>query len=404
MRRNFFIYLGALAASIIMARLRPGFVSTMIFYMMVCLPIAELVMIAMTYVSFKISHAINKRTVLKGEKVNYELALVNPTVLLFAPLKVYYTGSDLLFRQSNLHKNNTILMYPFSREQFEKEIQCDYRGSYYVGVERVEVQGFFRFFYFDYTGMETLKILVHPNIHELKAVNFHHALSESTESIVSFDKFDKSIFSELRTYQPGDPLNKIHWKLSARSNELITKEYEGNVNNKTKIFVNTEATHQSYEQNIVIEDYLIEGAVAISKYLLENNTPTEMIWYDNKSMRLRGEHGKDFQPFYDALALMRFSEGVGSCEKMIIEETGNQYDQCVIMLFTSHVTPELSEVLYRKKRQGFEVNLVTLKLNELVIGGKEVEINTNPIYRLMDNGIRVYHMTFEDGICRLEVA
>ena len=306
MRRNFFIYIGALAASVIMARLRPGFVSTMIFYMMVCLPIAELVMIGITYFSFKVSHAINKRIVVKGEKVAYELAMVNPTFLLFAPLQVYYTGSDLLFQKSNLHENNTLLMYPFSREQFEKEIRCDYRGSYYVGVERVEVQGFFRFFYFDYTGMETLKILVHPNIHELKAVNFQHALSESTESIVSFDKFDKSVFSELRTYQPGDPLNKIHWKLSARLGELITKEYEGNVNNSTKIFVNTEATHQSYEQNIVIEDYLIEGAVALSKYLLKNNTPTEMFWYNNQSMRLRGEHEKDFKSFYEALALSVF--------------------------------------------------------------------------------------------------
>lgn len=404
MRRNFFIYIGALAASVIMARFRPGFVSTMIFYMMVCLPIAELLMIAITYFSFKVSHAINKRTVVKGEKLAYELAMVNPTLLLFAPLQVYYTGSELLFEKSNLHENNTLLMYPYSREQFKKEIQCDYRGSYYVGVERVEIQGFFRFFYFDYTGMETLKILVHPNIHELKAVNFHHALSESTESIVSFDKFDKSVFSELRTYQPGDPLNKIHWKLSARSNELITKEYEGNVNNKTKIFVNTEVTHQSYEQNIVIEDYLIEGVVALSKYLLKNNTPTEMFWYDKKSKHIRGSHEKDFQPFYDALAVMQFSEDIGSCEKLLIEETGNQYDQCVIMLFTSHVTPELSDILYRLKRQGYEVNLVTLKLNELVIGGENLEMNANPIYRLMDNGIRVYHMTFEEGICRMEVA
>ena len=404
MRRNFFIYLGALAASVVLGYLRPGFVSTMIFYMMICLPIAELLLIAITYFSFKISHSINKRTIVKGEKVSYELAIVNPTVLLFAPLKVFYTGSDVIFKKSELEEHNMLLLYPQSREQFHKEIQCDYRGSYYVGVERVEVQGFFGFFYFDYTGMETLKILVHPNIHELKPLRFHHALSESSESVISFDKYDKSIFSELRSYQPGDPLNKIHWKLSARSGELMTKEFEGNVNNRTQIFINTEISHFSYELNVVIEDYLIEGAVALTKFLLKNNTETELHWFDSDPLMVRGNHGKDFKDFYESLALMRFDAQQGDCRRMLMETTGGQYDQCVLILFTAKVTAELAEELSRKKRQGYQVNLVTLPLKDLVIGEDTLDLESGPVYRLMDSGVVVYHLTFEEGICRMEVA
>ena len=404
MRRNFFIYLGALIASAAMARMRPGFVSTMIFYMMLCLPIAELVMIWITFFSFKVSHSINKRTIVKGEKVTYELAVVNPTFVLFSPLKVFYTGSEVIFSESNLDQGNTLLMYPYTREQFEKHIQCDYRGSYYVGVERVEIQGFFRFFYFDYKGLETLKLLVYPNIYALKPMKFHHALSETSESIVSFDKFDKSVFSELRSYQPGDPLNKIHWKLSARSEELISKEYEGNVNNKTQVFINTEISHFNYEQNVVIEDYLVEGAVALTKFLLKNNTPTELFWFEQKSYHVRGEHVKDFKDFYEALASIKFEAQVGKCQQMIIDETRNQYDQCVLVLFTAMVTPELSEVLMRKKRQGYEINIVTMPMKSLEIGGIPLAIDSNPVYRLMDIGISVYHLTFEEGVCRMEVA
>lgn len=404
MKRNFFIYLGALIGATLLARLRPGFVSTMLFYMMLCLPLADLLMIGFTFFSFRVSHSINKRTIVKGEKVTYELAVVNPSFLLFAPLKVFYTGSEVIFKASNLDQDNTLLMYPYTREQFEKYIQCDYRGSYYVGVERIEIQGFFGFFFFDYKGIETLKILVYPNIHELKAVKFHHAQSETSESIVSFDKFDKSVFSELRNYQPGDPLNKIHWKLSARSEALITKEYEGNVNNRTQLFINTEISHFSYEQNVVIEDYLVEGVVALSKFLLKNNTPTELFWREHKDFHVRGDHEKDFQDFYQALATIKFDAQIGSCKKLIVEETGNQYDQCVLVLFTAKVTPELSEVLMNKKRQGYEVNLVTLPMKDLEIGDEALEIDSNPVYRLMDNGIRVYHLSFEEGVCRMEVA
>lgn len=404
MRRNFFIYLGMLVASAVMARMRPGFVSTMIFYMMLCLPIAEMAMIALTYFSFKISHAINKRTIVKGEKITYELAIVNPSFVLFSPLKVYYTGSDVIFKQSDLNQGNTLLLYPYTREQFEKHIQCDYRGSYYVGVERVEIQGFFRMFCFDYKGLETLKIMVYPNIHKLMPVKFHHALSESSESIVSFDKVDKSVFSELRSYQPGDPLNKIHWKLSARSETLITKEYEGNVNNKTQIFMNTEISHFDYEQNVVIEDYLVEGAVALTKFLLKNNTPTELFWFEHKGYHVSGEHVKDFKDFYEALASINFDAQLGKCQQMIVDETRNQYDQCVLVLFTAMVTPAISEVLMRKKRQGYEINIVTMPMKHLEVGGVPLEIDANPVYRLMDHGIRVFHLTFEEGICRMEVA
>lgn len=404
MKRNFFIYIGILGASILLGHYRPGFVSTMIFYMMVCLLLAEILMIAITYVAFKISHGINRRNIIKGETVHYELDIVNPTFLLFAPLKVYYTGSDILFKQSNLQENNDLIMYPLSKEQYSKEIVCDYRGSYYIGVERVEIRGFFGMFLINYSGMETLKILVYPTIYELKPVRFHHALSESSESVISFDKYDKSIFSELRDYQPGDSLNRIHWNLSAKRNELVTKEFEGNVNNRTQIYINTEISRFTYEQNVVIEDYLIEGAVALSKFLLSNSTETELHWYNDKGDVVRGGHDKDFKDFYEVMAVMSFNAQAGSCRKLLMDTTGGQHDQCVLVLFSAKLTVELAEELIRKKRQGYEVNLVTLPLSHLEIGGETVDLEANPIYRLMDRGIRVYHLTFEEGVCRMEVA
>lgn len=403
MRRNFFIYLGALAASAFLGWRRPGFVSTMIFYMMLCLPVAELVLMGITYGQFKISHAIDKGMVVKGETVQYELSLMNPTLFLFAPLRVFYSGSDVLFEASDLNRHNTVLLYPYNREKFKKDIGCAYRGSYYVGVDRLEIQGFFGFFHWGYRGMESLKILVYPNIHEMKARSFPHALSETSESIVSFDQFDQSIFSELRDYQPGDGMNRIHWKLSARKEALVTKVFEGNVNNRTKIFLNTAATELTYEQRIVVEDYLVEGAVALCNYLLKNSTPTSLHWQDKKTVEVRGSGEKDFQDFYKALALVQFSEGAEGFVKLLEEKTASPYDQCVVFIFTTHVTAAMGESLLRKKRQGYAVNLVTLPMSHYAIGGQAVSFDNAPVYRMMDNGIPVYHMTFEDGICRMDV-
>lgn len=404
MRRNFWIFLLCFVGSIFLAKFRPGFISTMIFYMLICLPLADVLLMAVTYYTFHISHSVNKRVIVKGEEIEYELAIVNPIFLVFAPISVYYTSSDILFEKSGLNEKNTLILYPFTREQITKKIRCDYRGSYYIGVERLEIRGFFNMFYFEYTNIETHKILVHPTIHDLKPVNFKHALSESNESIISFDKFNKSVFSELRDYLPGDPLSKIHWKLSATRDKMITKEYEGNVNNRTKILVNNQAMHWHFEENVLVEDYLVEGAVALSKYLLGNNTPTELVWYAYENKKESGEHAKDFKKFYEALALMRYDGEAGSFTKMIHQETTGQHDQCVLMIVTPFVSPEMAEILLQKKRQGYEINIITLPLTGTTVAKRVLTFEANPTYRLMDQGIKVYHLRFDGGVCRMDVA
>lgn len=404
MKRNLLIYAVSLAASIVLGRLRPGFISTMIFYMILCLPAADLLMILWTYKFFRISHDINKRTVVKGQTVRYEISLVNPTFLVFSPIKVYYTGDALLFSDSNLKEDNTLILYPFSRQDFKKDITCKYRGSYSVGVERVDITGFFGLFFLRYRGIETHKILVYPTIHELKPINFKHVLSDASESIVSFDKFDKSIFSDIRAYQPGDALNKIHWKLSAREGDFITKEFEGNVNNATKIMVNNESLELGQERNIVMEDYLIEGVVALSKYLLNNNTPLQMHWHHYDNMKEYGNQPKDFSKFYEALAIMNFEHDHQAFIPMIESETRSQYDKCVLMVFTPKVDDTLCELLLKKKRQGFEINIITINPVGIAIGEEKVSFDVKPLYRLIDIGVKVYHLHYENGTCRLEVA
>lgn len=404
MKKNLFIYFGVLLLSVLLARLRPAFVSTMIMYMIICLPVAELFMMALTYKFFRISHGINKRTIVKGQTIKYEISLVNPSFLVLSPIKVYYTGDELLFRDSNLSENNTLLLYPFSREDYVKLIHCKYRGSYSVGVERIEIIGFFGLFTFDYRGLETHKILVYPTIHELKPFNFKHALSDTSESVVSFDKFDKRLFSEIRDYMPGDALNKIHWKLTARTGDFVTKEFEGNVNNKTKIMINNESLSLGRQKNIIIEDYIIEGVVALSKYLLNNNTPIEMFWHHYDTLHERGDQPKDFGKIYEALAILSFEHDEGAFLRLLEAETKTRYDQCVLMIFTPRLTPALCALLLQKKRQGFEINIITINPTGFMIAEEQIKFDAAPIYQLIDIGIRVYHLRFEDGMCRLEVA
>lgn len=404
MKRPIYYYAAALIGSVILGVLKPGFISSMLFYMLICLPIADLLTVAFTYNFFKVSHRIDKRVIAKGEKIQYRLEIDNPTLLLFAPIHIRYTGRGVLFHNDLMEKDDVIMLGPGERRINDFSIQCDYRGSYNVGVERVEIHGFFKLFRFAYNGIETLKVLVYPKIHELKAVEMRQALSDSEESIVSFDKFDQSLFSELRDYIPGDRLNRIHWKLSAGKDQWLTKEFEGNVNNKTIMLLNTEHAKFDFETNIIVEDYLIEGAVALSKYLLSNGTPTEFLWLDRQVNKVVGKYEKDFPMFYQQLAEVRFEQVTGRVIKFMHDHLKIDHGKCVLVFFSMEVSLEMAEFLMRQQRQGYEVHLVTAPLKGFYVGEKKLQIASANVYKLLDQGIQVFSLYFDGGTCRMEVA
>lgn len=229
-------------------------------------------------------------------------------------------------------------------------------------------------------------------------------MSDAAESVVSFDKYDQSLFSELRDYQPGDRLNRIHWKLSAGRDQWLTKEFEGNVNNRTVLILNTEHLGYGYEADIIAEDYLVEGAVALSKYLLTNGTPTELHTFDKKLEKQTGKYEKDFHGFYEHLARLSFQAPKGSFTEWINRGLADGYSQCVLKVFSMEVSSPLAEWLLRKQRDGYEVSLITAPLKGLKVGDRDLAVSQSAVYDLMDSGIRVYSLAFDETDCRMEVA
>ena len=47
---------------------------------------------------------------------------------------------------------------------------------------------------------------------------------ELTQTVQTFADRPEDDPGDVRAYQPGDPVNRIHWKLSAKRNELLVRE------------------------------------------------------------------------------------------------------------------------------------------------------------------------------------
>lgn len=88
-------------------------------------------------------------------------------------------------------------------------------------------------YYDDLCGMITIHktvqvstdTIVYPEIHDMgrdEYIGYMDGVSETEESVSKGNDFSEVI--GIREYQPGDRLKDIHWKLSAKADELMVKE------------------------------------------------------------------------------------------------------------------------------------------------------------------------------------
>lgn len=401
--KNRIIYFVLLAFTIVLSFFQSGYVATMLFFMTIVLPILSFALLLFTYSMFKILQNIDKRNVVKGESVIYTYEIHNLTPLLFCPMQIYFYGDQILFKKTPLMKSCHVILAPGSVHSTSIEVDCIYRGSYFLGIEKIVFRDFFGLFAITFSNIEKQKILVFPLVREIKHLFMRNVVSEATESIISFDKFDSSLFSDVRDYQAGDSFRAIHWKLSSKYNQLITKEFEGNVNNKSKIIVNSDALPFSFEENIVIEEYVVEGAVALIKHLLENNTPIQMHYFKSESKRINGNKLKDFGRFYEVLTQMVFG-GTNLIDKVMIKEMDRLHDCKNFIIFTAYIDHKMSEYLIKKKRQNYTISVFVVDSENNEFTCCLASLNQEPKYNLMAHGVNVYKIIFENGMCRMEVA
>lgn len=87
---------------------------------------------------------------------------------------------------------------------------------------------------------------------------------------------DVSQISQIRDYIPGDRLQNIHWKLSAKSEELQVKEYSLPYSDEVilllELFVNADMPE--------LFDELIGKMFAISGNLIKQGRKFQLVWYD----------------------------------------------------------------------------------------------------------------------------
>ncbi|MBP5606887.1 MAG: DUF58 domain-containing protein [Lachnospiraceae bacterium] len=226
--RNLFYIIGYIAGVFIL-------LLGAVFYRQPLITVLILLMLLLPVISIALTRAAMKKLSIEVIMPEGELYLpcdMNITVRLHNRSIFPLLNCELDFRFRNLFFPEPPvqeLILPAeakSRHDFKLPFSVGAAGMFDFSVESVFVTDYLHFYScrLPFTFHRELPIL--PQKCELPPLNLTKALIESDESETSEEGELTRDIKQLREYRPGDRIKDIHWKMTAKTDDVSVKEYE----------------------------------------------------------------------------------------------------------------------------------------------------------------------------------
>ncbi|NLN41842.1 MAG: DUF58 domain-containing protein [Clostridiales bacterium] len=312
---------------------------------------------------FNYTQSISPTQVTKGSKAVLQMEIHNDKLFIFPFIKIHY--QTLESKITGSLKASACSILPLQQHIIREEILCNIRGRFPLGITKVEISDLFNLFNFTFdlttkSYYRPLYLDVWPRILHLDNLPIPQIEHEGNLNANMMTTQEFSHISDIREYHFGDPLKKIHWKLSSKLQELLVKNYETDTQPKILLFIETSFSKNKDIISYQIEDQIIECATAIIYYLLSNWISVELIIYSTTRQELSARNPQDFDRIYDFLAQLTFSSSFSITDVLRMEyHTLNSGTG--VFLIAKNLSPQLFNTLFLIKDSNISILLFYIR-------------------------------------------
>lgn len=393
MRKNRILYICLFLSALIFIYFYGGEIPYTFFYLIVILPVVSLLYTLVVFLRFKYGQDTDKKFVTKGDKVNFIFSIHNEDFFIYPYLKVTFYGAETVFARQFQIK--CFSLAPFQGKTFSFELQCNYRGNYEIGINKVEIQDFLGLFSFRYNVFEPKYITVYPRIVYLDRFFLNTDFQSESHYILNCRNEDMATISDVRNYAVGDSLKRIHWKLTAKSGEIMVKRFQSTSETSVVMILDLKKNPYSTGINVVLEDKVIESMVAVLHHCLYNWIPVNLIYYSGKMLSVQAKNHLMFNELYELLAKVKFNEEI-ALKDLIEVYTTDAISRTNLLLFTSNLDYELYDQIYKTSKSGYDVSLIYTSPESLT-GEVSADVG-NIMASLPEIGVNAYRIGIYDDI------
>lgn len=246
-------------------------------------------------------------------------------------------------------------------------VHCVHRGFYPFGPVELEGGDLFGLFSRKRRIERRQWFIVYPKIEALTDLGFpvKDPLGPAKSSLILFDDPLRTV--GVRDHRPEDGFRRIHWKASARRQELQSRVYEPSASHSLAVLLNV-ATLAKHWQGYIPErlERVVSVAASIAAYAVDQRWPVGLLANgalpeSDQAIKVLPSRNPD-----QSLRIMEALAAVSAVATRQIEELLRQESPklpwgCTLVVVTAVVTPELKAVLADLRAEGRKLVLVTLE-------------------------------------------
>ena len=281
------------------------------------LPVVTLILLVLSGLLLKLEVIPDTEYVGKLQNFDITIRVKNRFIIPVSPMMITGTfhdrdgsiipGRRLVLSAGALRKSDCV---------FSGSIR--YRGRYRLGIESAVIYDLLRIFKFKIKNTPGCIVTVTPRRIILDETSALWADDyESSLTKVSF--MDSSTSSSVRKYEDGDLLKHVHWKLSAKQDELMVRQMEQNLGSSAVIVTDMHALTENTEENMKYADAAAETALAITRKIITDGRSALNIYRTRKGSAGTSQiqNIDEYEQLLDIFAVLPITDTVSGAEALV---------------------------------------------------------------------------------------
>ena len=244
---------------------------------------------------------------------------------------------------------------PGRSQALELTFHAAHVGAIQPGVQSVMLSDFFGVCTIrQKPNMDGGELLVLPQLFDIAPLRLSSG-EMGTEAMARASE-DVTNPTDVRTYQPGDPMKKIHWKLSARKQEALVRRFEDPVQPDALVLLDcAEPPKQAdAEEDADLRDALIETAASVMVQAAKAEHPARLPLPGAHPVELDKDMG--LKMLLENLARADFSNPEPFAKVLLLEMRRMRKVGCTVVI-TARLDSQMVDVMLSMRRMGPNVRL-----------------------------------------------
>jgi uncharacterized protein (DUF58 family) len=255
------------------------YISFWILAFLVMLPLISMLSTTLAMRGVTAELIIKNASIQKNEELPIQLKVYNKFFFLACRVRVKLAIRNELLQQEQTR--TFFITASHSGQTVEQIFSSQYCGMLSCSIAELRIYDALGLFSFRKNTDSSYFIAVLPSVYPLMAINstiLQDVLKNVPSIIVKGN--DPSEIIEIRDYRDGDQHARIHWKLSAKYNQLMVKDFGDPISYDVLMMFDLNGTSNEQLSG------LLDAVYSISDFLLNNQIAYEIEWYDSIHERL----------------------------------------------------------------------------------------------------------------------